>query len=1127
MPLQFYFGASGAGKSHRLYEDIIERSIKEPDTNFIVIVPEQFTMQTQKELVLRHPRGGIMNIDILSFARLAYRIFEETGRTGKEVLDDMSKNLVLRRIASRHQEELSVLGRNLKKLGYISEVKSVISEFMQYGIKTEDMDAMIDAVKKRPLLQYKLKDMRLLYEIFRQEIAEKYMTTEELLEVAAGAACESKLLKKSVIAFDGFTGFTPVQIRLLQQLMALTRGVIVTVLMDSRRSPFVDDGEQALFHLSQKTVLALEEKAREAGVSRERDVCLPDTPVRRYREKPALAHLERSLFRYGRQKPGADARGISIWSAANPMEELHEICLRIGRLVREQGLRYGEIAVITGDMPAYTYFAEASFEKYGIPVFMDRTRGILLNPCVEFIRAALEILMKNYSYESVFRYLRTGLAGFTTQETDRLENYVLALGIRGRSAWHKRWTRCYKELSEEGLAQLEELRERLAAQLAPLHEKAEDALALSKLLYEFMMSARLQQKLKGYESYFSARGEAARAREYAQIYKIVIDLLDKIAGLLGAEKMSLQEFSEILDAGFAEARVGMIPPSPDRVVFGDMERTRLGGIKVLFFAGVNDGIIPKSGGSGGILSDMDRQALKEGQVELAPTARELAYRQRLYLYMNLTKPSQGLQLSYARVGGEGRSMRPSYLIAELCGLYEGLTVEEVIREEGHIMSKEDGLDWLAAHIHEPPTPMYTGLANWLAGSEEGKRWLQDLADTAFYTYRPDTISRAVTRALYGKVFNNSVTRLERYAACAYAHFLEYGLRLKERRMYLFEQRDMGNVFHQVLEHYGRLLAESGYTWFDVPGDAAEQMLDTAIEAVVTGYGETVLYSTARNQYGITRMRRILRRTVEALSSQVKKGSFVPERYEVSFQSIADYEAIHVQLTEEESMHLKGRIDRLDSYEDDENVYVKVIDYKSGVKKFDLAAVYYGLQLQLVLYMNVAVEAERRQHPDKTVVPAGILYYHIDDPLVEREEGAPGDIDERILESLKMNGLVNDDPDIVRLFDKEMEKKSTVIPVSLNKDGSFSRASSVASTDQMEWISEFVTNKVSELGREIVEGHVEVNPYADGAVTACDYCRFAGICGFDSGITGFHHHQLKKYSREEAMTLMSQTHDTCG
>lgn len=1141
MSLRFYFGPSGSGKSHRIYEEIMQRAAQEPGRNFLIIVPDQFTMQTQKDLVMHSDRGGILNIDVLSFGRLSHRILEEVGTKEMPVLDDTGKSLVLQKIAADLKEQLPAMGSLLHKQGYIHEVKSAISEFMQYGISTQDMDKLIASAEKRGALAMKLRDLKTLYRGFQDYIRDHFITTEETLDVLRRSLVKSKILPDSVVVFDGFTGFTPIQNRLIQELMRVCEETIVTVTIGEEEDPYQMDGEQKLFHLSKKTVADLVELAAEAEVTRGEDVFVKGGP-NRFTEAPALWYLEQNLFRYQYEPYMEKQREIRMFEALSPREEVHQTALYIRKLIREEGLTYRDIAVVIGDLEGYASYVETEFGQLEIPCFIDRTRGIVLNPMIEYIKSALQLYIKDFSYDTVFHFLRSGMVDISREEIDELENYVIRTGARGYRTYSRLFTRRTEEMqqgsgqddterAEETLERLNRIRQQFADTVEILH-MAPRAKAGEYVdhLYDFLEQNQVQQKLLNYQQQFEQEGDLAKAREYAQIYRLVMDLLDQIYGLLGEEEISLQEFADILDAGFGEITVGTIPQNVDRIVVGDMERTRLKQVKVLFFLGVNDGNIPKNASKGGIISDMDREFLIESGTEMAPSPRQQMYIQRLYLYLNMTKPSERLYLSYAKVNSDGKGIRPSYLIDTVRKLFPQLAVEypqnrsrlEQIegRQEGARYLAEELREYADGTLREEERQDFYLMYRAYETDPEGR---DRLTAAAFRRYKESGLSRIVARALYGRQLENSVSRLETYAACACRHFLQYGLSLQEREEFGFEVSDMGNVYHAVLENFAGKLAESGRTWWDFDENFATQAIKEAVEGYAATYGETVLYSSARNEYAITRMSRILTRTVLTLQQHLKQGSFQPDDYELSFRFAEDLDSIHVDLSEEEKMHLQGRIDRIDVSEDAEHVYVKVIDYKSGNKKFDLAALYYGLQLQLVVYMNAAMELESRKHPDKEIVPAALLYYHIDDPTIETPvELTQEQINEEILTKLRMNGVVNSDPAVVERLDRFLQDKSKVIPVEKKKDGSFSARSGILSREELHVVSAYVDTKIRQIGREILDGKIAANPYEKGNEEACTYCAYKKVCGFDGSIPGYEKRQLEDLDKQTLMQRMQET-----
>lgn len=1105
MPLKFVFGPSGSGKSSYLYQHVIQESMKYPERNYIVLVPEQFTMQTQKDLVMMHERKGIMNIDVLSFARLAYRVFEETGGGGLPVLDDEGKNLILRKIAGDYESELKMLGGHMKKQGYISEVKSVISEFTQYDIGEDEIERVMESAGESSRLYYKLADIRLLYRGFTDYLREKYITKEELLDVLSCEVEKSERLKNSTVVLDGFTGFTPVQDRLLGELMRHCREVIVTVTMDRRGNPYVYEHPYQLFALSKQMVTSLLQIAKQNKIPVEEPVELYDHVPWRFKEQEALAFLEKHLFRYGAGAYEKEQEQVKLHLAKNPREEAYAVAEQVRRMMREDRYRLRDIGVIVSDMDVYADYLKQAFIKYDIPFFMDHKRSILLNSFVEYIRSVLHMAEQSFSYESVFRFLRTNLAGFTYEEIDELENYVIGLGIKGYKHWQEKWTRKLRGMAQEDLDKMNHYRRQLVEKvdglIYVLRQRRKTVADITRAIYEFMVQENLQVRLAEQEELFKAKGELALAREYAQIYRIVIELFDKFVELLGDEQVSLSEYCKLLDAGLEEARVGVIPPEVDQVVIGDMQRTRLKDIKALLFAGANDVYLPGALLRTGLLSELDREKFAREKLTLSAGGKEKAYVQKFYLYLNLTKPSEKLDIYYSKVSADGKSVRPSYLIQELQKLFPKLKVRD---EERYLKEQEltenIGFDRMIREFvqkrHETDGA-WCELYNWYKKNPKWQEKVERFLEAGYYRKPLDALTEEAAKRLYGEEFETSITRMERFAVCAFSHFLTYGLGLREREEYDFQAADLGNVCHRALERFSYKVEREAGDWLKLTEEKRKQYVEESVEEAIADYGNSILYSSSRNAYLIVRMKRMLEKTVWALTKQLAAGDFKPSAYELRFAN--------------------GKIDRVDTCEDGDCVYVKVIDYKTGSKSFDVTALYHGLQLQLMVYMDAALQMEQKKHPEKEILPAGVFYYRIQDPLIDRPK--EGEEQESILKELKPDGMISLEKEVLEHLDHCMVGESSVIPVKYNKNGSLSKSSKAASAQDFYLMMKYAVNKVEEIRQKILSGDVKVNPYRRGTETSCDYCSYRQICGFDTKMEGYRYREIEAMSVDKVIQAM--------
>lgn len=1125
MSLHLILGNSGSGKSTWLYDYVIGQALEHPNKNYLFLVPEQFTLQTQKEFVVRHPGHSILNIDVLSFRRLAYRVFDELGMMDFVVLEETGKNLALRKAAADREDELLALKGNIHKAGYISELKSLISEMKQYHVSVEDLKQVQSSLEVKNALWYKLNDVITLYESFQQLLQGRYVTADELETLLAQVASESGMLKGSVIVLDGFTGFTPVQNELLEELFPLVESVFAAITVDAREQFFTPPMIQELFSISKKSIQTLCGIARRQGLEIKDPIVLGNGKKKRYQHAPALFHLEQNLFRpnaskYVQLENSTDAQdAIQVCSFFQPKNELQFVAGEIHKLVSEDGFRYKDIAIVTGDVPGYATYAEEIFELYGIPLFIDQKKNILFHPFIELVRAVLEMETSDYSYETVMRYFRSGLSGLNldTDMVDLLDNYLLAFGIRGWSRWKKSWVRPADWLEEEQLGQLNQKREEFVQIFSDFHQvfhhKGATIFDMTKALYETLVELHVQDQIAVQKEKFEAEGLLAQAKENEQIYGIVMGLFDKMVELLGKECVSRTEYAQILDAGFEASKVGIIPPGYDRALFGDIERTRVDHVKVLFFVGVNDGIIPKDDGKAGILSEYEREKLAALNLELAPSSREKSFIQKFYLYLNIAKPSRKLYLTFSKAGQDGTARKESYLIHAILKLFPQLEVCTP-KEQGISTAKSSMQYFLSglAQAKEGSAPEeWKSLYAWYMGEEEWAGRTAGYVEAAFYRHRDSTLDRELTRKLYGIILENSVTRLERFAGCAFAHFLQYGLKLSQRQVYEFAPVDFGNIVHDALEQYAKRMEAGGDDWFHITEEHQRQYAKEALESAIASCPNTALSDGARSLYLVNRMEKVLERTVEALGRQIKRGSFLPENYEVSFQSVQDLSAVNFTLGEEEKMRLRGRIDRLDTWERENEVYVKVIDYKSGAASFQLVNVYHGLQLQLVAYLNAAMELEEKRHPNKEIKPAGIFYYHIDDPILEeQEELSEEEIREQIFAKLKLDGYVNSNPEVYRAMDHEMGSSSNIIPVVENKDGSLRKNSKAASEEQFAGICAYVSKKILELGAQIMKGEIAVNPYELNGKTPCGYCPYRSVCGFDQRIDGFAYRKLEQH-----------------
>ncbi len=1137
--IKLVLGGSGYGKSTYIFENLIKDAMGNPDKNYIIVVPEQFTMATQKEIVTRHPNHGVLNIDIVSFNRLAFRIFEELGISNLSVLDDTGKSLILKRIIEENKDKLNIYKNKVNQSGFVEEMKSAISELYSYGIDSESFDDITKLTADKPYIREKLRDIQIIYTAFKAALGDKYITKEEILVRLCEVLHRSDIIRNSTFVFDGFTGFTPIQYKLLGLLLECGRSMTITVTIESKEAlkltetGFREIKEQELFNMSKTTINKIFEVAADKQVSVSKDdiEIMPDKCNYRYMNNDELAYFEKNIFR-NTAKTYENTGNVKIFSMDNPGKEAELVSAYINNAVRKEGLRYRDFAVITGNLDIYRKLIETSFMENEIPYFMDNKRRLILNPCVAAIRAALEMVRDDFSYISVFRFLRCNVSGIDKADIDILENYVLEYGIRGYKAYSKSFHKMKSKKNEEILEKINGIRETFVGLIEEFREnvtgKDRTVKELTIAVYELVEKLCLYEKLKSYEEKFNDEGKLSLSKEYNQTYGLMIELFDKLVELMGDTTITIKEYGKLLDAGFEEIKVGVIPLNADTVVVGDIERTRLSDIKVLFVLGVNDGIIPKTGGSSGLLTQKDRGYLKKLNVELSPTNRESIFIQKFYLYQNLTKPTDKLILTYSRSTNDGKTSRPSYLISTITDMYDNKELLTKSNITENIFTKEMGLKYVANHFvnaDEEMSELAKELYTYFFNDKKLKNKLEKIVEGAYFSSSTSSLDKAVANALYGEDVVKSASRLEKYAACAYAHFLGYGLKLAERKVYEINAADIGTVYHKVIELFSKNMKSKGFDFRTITDDDRERILDECVENISKSDGTDVFLDSYRNKHLLKRIKEVSSRTIWAISEHIKAGNFNPEDFEMSFSD--------------------GRIDRVDAMLQDDRYYVKIIDYKSGSKKFDMEEVMNGLQIQLIYYMGAVLDIEKRRHSGDTVMPAGAFYFNIKSPYIERMADIPqSDIgalsaEERekldkmykdaMLSEYKMTGLVNSDSESACNMDKALgdgAKTSMIIPIKADELNIGMGKSSMGSINFTRMI-EYVRNQTEKMCDEILEGNIQVNPYKKGNITPCEYCSYKGLCTFNEKYLGNKFRTLNKFSPEDIYSTINTSDNKSG
>ncbi len=1064
MSLKLILGDTNSGKSNKLVEEMTKEAekqneqngLKSLDTKIFAIVPEQATLKMQQSVVAASKSGAVMNIDVVSFERLAFVVFDELGIDINNILDDTGKALVLKKVLNEIREDLVVYKSKTHMPGFVEEIKSIVTELKQYDIDDVVLAQMQEKAKaeNNNLLFNKLSDIRLIYQKFNEEIIDKFKTSEEILDIFASVAQKSKKLKGAYLYLDGFTGFTPIQNKLIEKLLHVTKDVTIAITLPKDKID-ANCPEHSLFYLSNQTYHKLLEIAS------------------RYPDKFESYYMP--------EKNKEDINGY-LYRAVSPKDEVIFVAKEILRLVKNEGYRYKDIAVITSDLEGYYSLIKNIFEQANISCFIDYKNQIIKNPLARFTMAALDLVSTKFSFDGIFGLLKTGFFDLSFDEISLLENYCLEFGIKGIRVWSNDFNKNRKLYGKDkyfwDLRIINSYRKKVYESINSFYasvNKSKCARDFSDALLKLYKKNNVSKKIDILKEEFNKEGLLSNAKEYEQIYELMTDLLEKVALLLANEEITLKDYVNVIDGGIREIKIGIIPPSLDALTVGDLTRTRLDSIKALFFIGVNDGKIPMTQNSTGIFTQKERTFLKQ-DFEIAPSVLEDLYTQKFYLYMLLNKQSKNLYISYASMSDTGEEMEPSFLIADLGELTGNLKFLDVLKAGETWPSLE--LNQLARTIRNNPD---TCILKFFANEEPYK--LKQIIDGALYTNKQMPLDEQVALDLYGGVLHGSVSRYEKFNECPFKHFMTYGLRINKRPEYKIEASDLGTIYHDALEKYSKQLIDEGFDYKSVSDDDSHRIINECVDEAISNTKSDVLDSAARNEFLKERIKVVAQKTTDVLREHIKQGEFEPELFEYNF--VCDLS---------NNVQFSGKIDRVDIYEADD-VFVKIIDYKTGEKQFSSEDIYLGLQLQLVAYMKQAIDSVAKK-TNKKVRPAGVYYYKINDKFISSDK--EGD------KKFMMRGLTSCEEGVISAIDNSAKENgsSNIIDVSYSKTGELKSYSKVANEKEFLSLMDYVDNVILDVSEEIKKGNVDIKPFGKNENdNACIYCDYKDVCKFQQGNFG--------------------------
>lgn len=1107
MGLRFIIGRAGTGKTTLCMEEII-RQQNTGTKRQVLIVPEQFTSQAERDLIEKTGQNAILTAEVLSFGRLAHRVFSKKGIGSRVPLGDIGKSMALRKILLQEKDHISYFQSVMDKPGFIDQLGLTISEFFQYRISPEMTETLADSETLSHSAKEKLKDLTLIHRSYLEFLKQEYISADETLGLLAERLDDSLGFEHTEFWLDGFYGFTPQEYSVIRRLLQVSAQVNITLTMDKNSFYGAFLPVSAPFYEPYVTKKKLAALAEELGLKPVSPTILEEN---KRAETQSLKNLEQDYF-YSFFKKTSLAEGVHITACSNLQEEIRFAAGKILRLVREENLRFRDFAIMTNAMERYEKNIRGILAEYEIPCFIDARRETASHPLVSLLTAFLDILVYDFKYDAMFAYLKSGLTQLTTEEIDILENYVLAYGIKGYKWKQDYWDYGLVREGAEAIEAINTLRETVMAPFSPFLELSKTKKipfrSFISLLMEHLNTLQAAETLESWANEASADGNLNRAEEHRQIWQLVMDVLEKADDILGKEELTLPEIAKILEAGLEKCTMGVIPPTADSLLVGDLERSRLPEIKYLFVLGVNEGVLPSPAMAQGIFTETERDLLTAQGMELANGGKRKVFEENFLIYRGLTKPSRGLWLTYAAADNEGKEQSPSSLIENLQKLDEALTIEPMQGFTLEETSPEAAFHLLGSEIrkHSEETPISPLWQDIYSFFDENKNWenrLMMLKKGIGKTGRPERLAPRTAKALYGKNILSSVSRLERFAGCPFSFFAEYGLKAEERRLYQLHTPDLGSLFHEVLELFSNKLEEDSIQWTDLTKEHTKDLIETCVDEAAPRLSDRILMESAANKYLIRRLKRVSVKAAWALVQHLQMGDFTPAGYEVGFGVHEALPPIVIELGDGGSLILNGKIDRVDLLDAEGTRYVKIIDYKSGNKTFSFQDIYYGLQLQLLIYLDAYLKYYKKTGAE--LKPGGVFYFRIAEPtLALDKEVSAEQIEKTLFENMKMSGLLLQDDAIIESLDhslrpestKGLSGTSTIVPVGFTKKGEYSSTSNLASEEQYKAILQFVTQRTREIGEAMKAGIITPLPFKDRDRSPCSYCKYRSICRHD-------------------------------
>jgi len=1079
MGLRFIYGRAGTGKTTFCFNEIKNNINK--NEKIYIITPEQFSYSAEKNLLKTLDTNASLNAEVISFNRIANRVFTEVGGTNGQIITKSGKAMLIHSILEQEKNNLKFLANSKDN---IELVLKEITEMKKHNINTKKIDEKlvnIDDIK----LKEKLKNKRRIYKLYEENIKNKYIDEEDVLTKLNEKIPESKMFDDAIVYIDEFAGFTKQEYNILTEILRKAKQVNITICTDNLAENTTQETD--IFYFNKKFAKLLTNCAQIVDKKIENPIFLQ----KKYRFKNnELNHLEENIYNNKFERFNEGNKNIKVFLASTPYTEIENIAREISKLVREEQIQYKDIAIITKNLDEISNVVKAIFGKYNIPIFIDQKSEITENILIKYILSILEIFSNNWSSEAIFNYIKSGFIDIEKSEIYELENYCKKYGIN-RNKWYKKEWKEHNDLQKKIVEPLLEFKNSFK------NEKTAEE--ISEKIYKYLIKNNIQEKLNEKIKKLEIIGEIEKAEEYKASSDILVDLLDEIVVFFKNEKMSFEKYREILKVGLSSKELGKIPQVIDQVIIGDIDRTRSHKVKALFVIGVNDGVFPSVNKNEGFLNDKDREILKENDLEIAKGTLENLYEDQFNIYKLFATSEDKLYISYTSSNKDGATLRPSVLISKIKKIFPRIKEESnVIEEKSEIGNLNATFNELLKNIrklknNEKIDDIWIDIYNWYNRNEYWRNKLQSSLKGLNYTNVAEKIDDENIKRLYGNTLKTSISRLEQYRKCPFSFHLKYGLKIEEEQEYKINAIDTGSFMHDVVDTFFERVDDIK----QIEDDEIEEIVNEIINEKLKSEKNYIFSSSAKFIVLTNRLKKTILTSIKYIVYQMKISDFKPSGHEVEFNKKID------------NIEIIGKVDRIDIAHNDEGEYLRIIDYKSSEKSLDLNHVMAGTQIQLLTYVDAISEEKNKES-------AGVLYFNLIEPIISESKNlSDEEIEEKIRKSFKMKGLILADIKVIKMMDKKIEKGSSeILPVYLDKEGNISKSrSSTVTKEEFTKLQKTIRKIIKQIANDILSGKIDIKPMYDkkSKIATCKYCEYKTICGFNPSINQYEYLQNK--SRE--------------